>query len=82
MSLRIGESETGARLAYTAGGMVLSTAEGTRRRVPAGACRVDRQSAALDVCTVPWSESGMNYSALLSGEELRTYLVGCIVQYA
>jgi hypothetical protein len=72
----------GSRLAYTAGGMVLVTGEGARRRIPAGACWIDRHSAAPDVCTVRWSEEGIHYSSQLSVDDLRAYVLGCIVQYA
>ena len=72
----------GSRLAYTAGGMVLVIGEGTRRRVPAGTCWIDRHSAAPDVCTVRWSEQGIDYASQLYGDDLRAYVLGCIVQYA
>ena len=54
---------------------------GTRRRVPAGACWIDRHPAPPDVCTVRWSELGVDYSAQLSCDDLRRYVLGCIVQY-
>jgi hypothetical protein len=80
--MRTGESEMESRLAYTAGSMIVRTAEGTRRRVPAGACRIDRHSPMQTVCTIHWSERGADYSAQLSSKELRAYVLGCIVQYA
>jgi hypothetical protein len=70
-----------SRLAYTAGGMVV-TLQRSPTRIPAGACWIDRDTAAPNVCTVRWSERGIDYSARLSGEELREYVLGCIVQYA
>jgi hypothetical protein len=70
------------RLAYTAGGIVLAAGDGTRRQIPAGVCRIERYSAAPDVCSVHWSERGIDYSAQLSAEDLRAYVLGCIVQYA
>jgi len=72
----------GSRRAYTAGGVVLLTSDGTRRRIPAGACWIDRQASVPDVCTVRWCELGIDYSAALSGEDLRAYVLGCRVQYA
>ncbi len=71
-----------SRLAYTAGSMMVCTAEGTPMRVPAGACRIDRPSAMQAVCTIHWSERGIDYSAQLSSKDLRAYVLGCIVQYA
>ncbi len=71
-----------SRRAYTAGSMVLITAPGTWRRVPAGACWIDRYSATDDVRTVRWSEKGIDYSAQLSGDDLRAHVLGCIIQYA
>jgi hypothetical protein len=74
--------EMESRRAYTAGGMVLLTDDGTRRRVPAGACSIDRQSGATGVRIVRWNELGTDYSAHLSRDDLRGYLLGCLVQYA
>lgn len=71
-----------SRLAYTAGGMVLLAVDGTRRHIPAGRCWVDGRSPLPEICTVRWSESGTDYSAQLSREDLRSYILGCIVQYA
>lgn len=70
------------RLAYTAGGMVLLTGDGTRRRLPAGACWIDRHAAASGACVVRWNELGIDYRAEMPGEDLRAYVLGCIVQYA
>jgi len=70
------------RRAYTAGSVVLLTDSGTWRRVPAGACWIDRYSAAPDVHTLRWSEQGIDYGAQLSGDDLRAYIRGCIIQYA
>lgn len=69
------------RLAYTAGGIVLLTG-GIRTRIPAGACWIDRHSAAPDFCTIRWSKLGTEYSAQLSREALRAYVLGCLLQYA
>jgi hypothetical protein len=74
--------EVGHRLAYTSGGMVVVDAEGTRRRVPAGACRIGPHSTPRGVCNVRWQELGIEQSAQLSAEDLSTYLAGCVVQYA
>jgi hypothetical protein len=62
--------------------MVLFTPEGTRRRVPAGACRIGPHSTPRRVCTVRWIELGVEESAQVSAEDLSSYLLGCIVQYA
>ena len=70
------------RRAYTAGSMRLLTDSGTWRRVPAGACSIDRYSATPDVRTVRWREMGIDYSAQLSADDLRAYVLGCIIQYA
>ena len=58
------------------------TGDGARRRVPAGACWIDRQLATPDVCTVRWTEHASEYSAQVPAEDLRAYVLGCIVQYA
>jgi hypothetical protein len=71
-----------SRRAYTAGSLALLTASGEWRRVPAGACWIDRDPEAPDVRTVRWSEKRVDYGARLSGEDLRTYILGCIIQYA
>jgi hypothetical protein len=71
----------GSRLAYTAG-MVLRADDGTPRRVPAGACWIDRYSAAPGVCTVRWVGSGTDYTAQVSSVELGAFMRGCIIQYA
>ena len=72
----------GLRLAYTAGGIVLTAGDGTRKRIPAGACWIGRYSATPETCTVHWSERGIDHSAQLSAEDLRAYVLGCTVQYA
>jgi len=71
-----------SRRAYTAGTAALLTVSGEWRRIPAGACWIDRDSAAPDVRTVRWSEERIDYGARLSGEDLRAYILGCIIQYA
>ena len=71
-----------SRLAYTAGAMFVVTAEGVRRRVPAGACRIGAQSAPPRFCSVSWRENGIEQSAEVSAEDLSAYLQGCIVQFA
>jgi hypothetical protein len=71
-----------SRRAYTAGSMVLLTSSGTWRQVPAGACWIDRYSAAPDIRTVRWNEKGIDFSARLSGDDLRAFILGCILQYA
>lgn len=71
-----------SRLAYTGGAMFVVTAEGLRRRVPAGACRIGPQSMPRRFCTVRWWEHGVEQSAQVSAEDLSAYLHGCIVQYA
>jgi hypothetical protein len=71
----------GSRLAYT-GGMAIVAADGGRRRVPAGACWIDRQFETPGVCTIRWTEQTIEYSVQLSSQELRSYVLGCIVQYA
>jgi hypothetical protein len=71
-----------SRLAYTAGGVVLITADGSGRRMPAGACWIVDESASRDIYTVRWGESGGEQTARVSGEHLRTYLRGCMIQYA
>ena len=71
----------GSRLAYTAG-MALRADDGTPTRVPAGACWIERSSAASDVCTVRWVGSGTDHVAQMSSVELGAFMRGCIVQYA
>ena len=71
-----------SRRAYTAGSVVLRTPSGEWRRVPAGACWIDRDPAAPDDRTVRWSEKRVEYGARLSGEDLRAYILGCIIQYS
>ena len=71
-----------SRLAYSAGGMVLLTADGARRRLPAGPCWIDRHAAASGACVVRWNESGIDYRAEMPDEDLRACVLGCIVQYA
>ena len=71
-----------SRRAYTAGSIVLLADSGTWRRVPAGACWIDRYAAAPEVRTIRWSEKGIDYSAQLSDDDLRAYILGCIIQYA
>lgn len=70
----------GSRLAYTGGIAVASDAG--RTRVPAGACWIDRHVATPGICTIRWSELGIEYSVQLSSDELSSYVLGCIVQYA
>lgn len=77
-----GDSEIGPRLAYTSGGMVVVTAEGTHRRVPAGACRIGPHPVARRLRMVRWQESGVEQSADVSAEDLSAYVLGCVVQYA
>jgi hypothetical protein len=62
--------------------MVLITASGTWRSVPAGTCWIDRYSATDDARIVRWSEKGIDYRAQLSGDDLRAFVLGCIIQYA
>lgn len=70
-----------SRLAYTSGAMLVVTAHGASRRVPAGACRIGPLSASR-FRTVRWSDNGVEQSAQVSAEDLSAYLRGCIVQYA
>jgi hypothetical protein len=62
--------------------MVLVTRSGTWRHEPAGACWIDRYSAVPDIRTVRWNKKGIDYSARLSGDGLRVFILGCISQYA
>jgi hypothetical protein len=62
--------------------MVLVIGPGTSRRVPAGVCWIDRYPAASRVRSVRWNEAGIDYSAQLSDDDLRAYVMGCIIQYA
>lgn len=71
-----------SRRAYTAGSIVLLSDSGAWRRVPAGACSIVRYSAAPEVHTIRWSEKGIDYSAQLSGDDLRACIRCCIIQYA
>ncbi|HTO48480.1 MAG TPA: hypothetical protein VML91_12655 [Burkholderiales bacterium] len=71
-----------SRLAYTCGAMLVVTADGASRRVPAGACRIGPHSMPRRFCTVRWWEHGLEQSAHVSAEDLSAYLHGCIVQYA
>jgi hypothetical protein len=64
------------------GGVVVVNAEGVRRRVPAGACRIGAHSTPWRVCTVRWLEQGIEQSAEISAEDLSAYLLGGVVQYA
>jgi hypothetical protein len=77
-----GGGEIAPRLAYTSGGMVVVTAEGTRRCVPAGECRIGPHPSARRLRTVRWRESGVEQSADVSAEDLSAYVLGCVVQYA
>jgi hypothetical protein len=61
--------------------MVVVTAEGGRRRIPAGACRIGAHSARRS-STVSWWEKGIEHSAEVSAEDLSAYVLGCVVQYA
>jgi hypothetical protein len=61
--------------------MVVVDGDGARRHIPAGACWIDRYSAVAEICTVHWSERGIDNNAQLSAEDLRGYVLGCIVQY-
>jgi hypothetical protein len=70
------------RLAYTSGGMVVLTAEGVRRYVPAGPCRIGPHSTPRRSYTVRWQEMGIERSADITADDLSAYLQGCIVQYA
>jgi hypothetical protein len=62
--------------------MIVVTAAGVHRRVPAGACRIGPQSTPERVCTVRWQEQGIEQHAEVSAKDLSAYLRGCIVQYA
>jgi hypothetical protein len=70
-----------SRPAYAADISVI-TGDGARRRVPAGACWIDRQSATPHVSTVRWMEQAPDYIAQMSADDLRACVLGCIVQYA
>jgi hypothetical protein len=69
------------RLAYTAGGIALA-GNASRRCIPAGACWIDRDATASGQWTVRWNEGGVDHRTQLSGEALRSYVLGCLVQYA
>jgi hypothetical protein len=71
-----------SRLACTGGAMFVVTAEGVRRRVPAGACRIGSHSAPRRFGAVSWRENGVDQGAEVSAEDLSAYLQGCIVQFA
>ena len=71
-----------SRLAYTAGSMVVVASDGTRKRVPAGACLIDRESEQTIACTIRWSDLGVDCSGQIAAQVLRAYLLGCVVQYA
>lgn len=71
-----------SRSAYTGGAMFVVTAQGVRRRVPPGACRIGPQSAPPRFCAVSWRENGIEQSAEVSAEDRSAYLQGCIVQFA
>jgi hypothetical protein len=70
-----------SRLAYTSGAMLVVTAEGASRRVPAGACR-SRPLSASRFRTVRWSDNGVQQSAQVSVEDLSESLRGRLGQYA
>lgn len=60
---------------------MLATAGGTQKRLPAGACWITHASGLQDLYTVQWDELGTGQSAQVSGEHLRNYLRGCMIQY-
>jgi hypothetical protein len=61
---------------------VVATAEGTSRRVPAGACSIGAHSAAWRCYTVRWSEGTIERTGEVSAEVLSAYLLSCVVQYS
>lgn len=71
-----------ARLAFTSGGMQVQTAQGVERKVPAGPCYIVTPAVLAQPCTVRWDESGTTRTAIITQAALRSYLSGCIVQYA
>jgi hypothetical protein len=71
-----------SRRAFTSGGMVVVTANGALSRVPAGECRIGGRSTDRRGCTVRWSEGGVERTGSVAAEDLSSYLVGAIVQYA
>jgi hypothetical protein len=71
-----------SRLAYTAGSMVVVAGDGTRKQVPAGACIIDSHSERALAWRVRWSELGVDCSGQISAEAMRSYFLGCVVQYA
>jgi hypothetical protein len=80
--MRLDEAETGFRLAYTSGAIVVVTRGGTQRRVPAGACRIAPHSAPRRFSTVRWWEKGIERHAEISAEDLPADVLGCVVRYA
>jgi hypothetical protein len=62
--------------------MLVVTADGASRRVPAGACHIGPRSMPRRFCTVRWWDHGVEQSAQVSAEDLSAYLRGRIVQYA
>jgi hypothetical protein len=58
------------------------TADGERRQVPAGPCWIGPRSRAAPAVVVRWREHGVECDAYLSHDDLTSYLVGCVLQYA
>ena len=76
------DSTVEQRLAYTAGCVVVVVGDGKQRRIPAGACWIGRAATGLAGSTVRWKELGIDWVGHMSSADLRSHLLGCIIQYA